>query len=175
MRTFKSLQKKYSNQEIAEGYIFPNVLTKKQRENEDKLLTEFRKKHFNNLTPEQKLTGKMLQLKYQMQDYISTSKYDDSKRFGYFLRKYIDMLERKSKDFAKDIQIKPTELSQLINSHRKPSEKILIRLELHSNKNIPAFHWYKVIEKEKEHQILTDKDIRRQEQKHVRNAFKLAS
>jgi hypothetical protein len=60
-------------------------------------------------------------------------------------------------------------MSQLINDHRSPSENIIIRVELHSNKAIPAIAWYKLIEREKEHYIITNKTIRKQEEKHVSN------
>ncbi|MGB8190668.1 MAG: hypothetical protein WCF67_02060 [Chitinophagaceae bacterium] len=172
---FKELQKKYTNAEIAEAYVFPNVLTKKEHEKEIKLFAEFRQKRLAEMTPEEKLLGKMMQLKLQMQDYIQSKTYRDDKRFGYFLTKYIEMLERKNKDFASDINIKPVELSQLLNHHRNPNIKIFIRLEIHSGNNIPAYMWYKLVEKEKEHVILTDKEIRKQEKRFVRNPLKLAS
>ena len=128
-----------------------------------------------NYTEKQKQEVKLLTLKYQMQDYVSTPKYDRSKHFGYFLQQYIEMLNKKNKEFASDIHIKPTELSQLINRHRNPNDKILIRLELHSNKNIPAYFWYRIVEKEREHEIINNKDMRKQELKYVRNAIKIAS
>ena len=95
--------------------------------------------------------------------------------FGFFLKEYIDLLQIKYKDFADNICIKPVELSHYISNRRKPNEELLIRLEIHSNKNIPAIYWYKILEKENEHEIITDVQIRRQEQKKVKNklAFSL--
>ena len=83
-------------------------------------------------------------------------------------------MNKKNKDFASDIDIDETELSQILNQHRKPREKIIIRLELHSNKTIPAITWFRLLEKEKEHEILTDNSLRRTESRHVKNRLQLS-
>lgn len=51
-------------------------------------------------------------------------------------------------------------LSQYINNHRKPKDEFVIRLELHSNGMIPAISWFKVIQKDKEHEIMTSQELR---------------
>lgn len=174
-KMYKKLRQKYTNEEIAEAYLFPITRPRKEKEKLDKEFGEFLTKLRENRTPEEKLHAKMLQLKYQMQDYVGSKRYDEGKRFGYFLSRYIEMLEKKNKDFAEDINITAIELSQLINNHRNPNIKILIRLEIHSDNAIPAYIWYKVVEKEKAHEIVNNKEIRKQEQKYVRNVVKLAS
>jgi len=82
-------------------------------------------------------------------------------------------MNKKNRDFAKDISIDETELSQVLGGHRKPSEKIIIRLEIHSCKTIPAITWYRLLEKEKEHEILTNKTIRTTERRHVKNKLQI--
>ena len=83
------------------------------------------------------------------------------------------MKYKANKLFAKDIDIDETELSQILNSHRHPSEKTIIRLEIHSNKTIPALSWYKLLEKEKEYELENDMEIREKEVKHVKNKLTL--
>jgi hypothetical protein len=78
-----------------------------------------------------------------------------------------------NKDFAEDIQLDETELSSILNKRRTPSDKTFIRLELHSNSVISAISWFKLLEKEKEYQFYTDKKIRKEEEKNVRNRFVL--
>jgi plasmid maintenance system antidote protein VapI len=90
-------------------------------------------------------------------------------KFSYFLKEYVQLLNKRRKVFAKEININETELSQLLNDHRAPSENIIIRLELHSNKAIPAIAWYKLVEREKEHYIVTNKEMREREEKNVSN------
>jgi hypothetical protein len=176
---YKKLRKKYTDEEIAESYLFPTIKSKKQEEKDAREFGAYLTKLRAQRTPEQqwffRMLPKMTQLKKEMRDYVNVKQNDNGKRFGYFLSKYIEMLEKKNKDFAKDISIKPTELSQLLNHHRNPNIKILIRLEIHSDNNIPAYLWFKVLEKEKEHEIVGNKELRKQEKKYVRNIVKLAS
>ena len=174
-KMYNKLRKKYTDEEIADAYLFPPPKrSKKEQEKLDKEFGEHLAKVRANRTPEEKLSIKMFQLKLQMHDYVKANIHDEGKRFSYFLTKYIEMLEKKNKDFAKDISITAVELSQLLNNHRNPNIKILIRLELHSNNGIPAYLWFKVLEKEKEHEITNSKELRKQEMKYVRNVVKLA-
>jgi transcriptional regulator with XRE-family HTH domain len=174
-KMYQKLRKEYTDEEIADAYLFPPPKrSKKEQEKLNKEIGEALTKLRESRTPEEKLEAKIFQLKLQMRDYIKSTEYYEGKRFGYFLTKYLEMLEKKNKDFAKDISITPVELSQLLNNHRNPNIKILIRLELHSNNGIPAYLWFKVLEKEKEHEIMNSKELRKQELKYVRNIVKLA-
>lgn len=176
---YKKLRKEYSEEEIAEAFLFPITRSKKAEEKRHKEIGEALTKLRANQTPEEKSyiqkVVKMTQLSMQMTDYINSKTFDNTKRFSFFLQKYIEMFNKKNKDFAKDISITAVELSQLLNNHRNPNIKILIRLELHSNNDIPAYLWFKVLEKEKEHEIINNKEIRKQESKYVKNIIKLAS
>jgi hypothetical protein len=42
-----------------------------------------------------------------------------------------------------------------------------IRLEIHSNNAIPATYWFKLVQKQKEFELKTDKELRRRENKFV--------
>jgi hypothetical protein len=114
-----------------------------------------------------KLITKLLQLKFVMEDYIMQKEYKEDFDFSYFLVEYIDRLEVKKKEFAQEIYVNPTELSQIINRHRSPNEKFIIRLEIHSNKNFPAIIWSKIIEKERIFRLQNDTKLRLSESKHV--------
>lgn len=109
----------------------------------------------------------LLQLKFQLEDYIESKKYDEEIHFGYFLKRYIDILQVKRKDFAGDISIDETMLSQLINMHRTPPDYISIRLELHAGNIIPADYWFRLVGKQREFQIKTDVSLRSRERKFV--------
>lgn len=163
------LTDKYADKELAESFVFRNKLTATQKAESDLVLAEKRKEIQDSVTSKQVLLSRLLQLKYQIEDYLENSDYNTSLSFGYFLRSYLKTLNKKNKEFADDIDIAETELSQILNKHRNPSEKVIIRLELHSNKILPAIIWYRLIEKEKEHEILTNSDLRAKEKNHVRN------
>lgn len=168
------LSKKYSNKELAESFVFRHNLTKKQKQAADKELLEARKTALGKMTPEQKLWTSLLQLRFQIEDYAKASAFNTNFQFGHFLREYLKFLNKKDKDFASDIHIHHTKLSQIINNRTIPSEKFIIRLEIHSNKAIPAIAWYRLLEKQREHKIATDLGIRRNQSKYVKNKVHLA-
>ncbi len=166
---------KLSNEELVEAFIFPREepTTEKEKQEEEEFWQE-RRKQFENRTPEQKIFAKLLQLKFQLEDYIGGNDYKAALNFGYFLNEYVNRQEKPDKEFAADIDVKPAVLSQYLNNHRKPTEKFVIRLELHSNGMIPALSWFKLLQKDKEHEIMTDTSIRKEESKHIKNRLEFA-
>ena len=162
-------KQKLTLEELADAYVFPVTLTEAQQAEAAIQLAAARKKSQQEMTSKQRIELQLLQLKFQLEDYISSKEYDPAINFGQFLKRYIDILQLKRKTFAEDISIDETMLSQLINMHRTPPDYISIRLEIHSNNIIPADRWFKVIGLQKEHQIKTDKSLRKKERKYVHN------
>lgn len=163
------LNTKYTEKELADAFVFRNKLTPNQKADSELQMNEMRKAIQSSISPNQVLLSRLMQLKYQIEDYLENPNYDVERSFGFFLRSYLNFLNKKNKEFAKDIDIAETELSQILNQHRKPSEKLFIRLELHSSAIIPAITWFRLSEREKEHEILTDNNLRIKEKSHVRN------
>lgn len=163
----KKLFEQYTPEELAESFVFPVKLTKKQREARQKIRAE--------LTPQQKMQMDMVMLKLRMDDALKVKGFNREHSFGNFLRQYIKIIGLKHKTFAAEISITPAELSQLINGHRNPNEIILIRLEIHSGKLFPAITWYKLLEKEREHVLRTDTVLRKKERKNVKHSLAFAS
>lgn len=168
------LNEKYTDKELADSFVFRNDLSQKEKEQADIDLKEMRNKLRGEVSSEKRLLGNLLQLKYQIEDYLKSPNYDSKQSFGFFLRSYLDILNMKNKEFARDISIAETELSQILNQHRKPNEKIIIRLEIHSNKIIPAITWYRLLEKQRAYEILTNKKIRIRERSNVSNILKVS-
>jgi len=168
MKTNK-LNAKYTSGELADAFVFRNELNEKQRTEATIQLAEARKAAKAALTDKQELYARVLQLRFVMEDYLNSSKYDKDLTLAHFLRKYIRLNYKTNKNFAKDIQLDETELSLILNKHREPSEKTIIRFELHSNNAIPAVNWYRLLEKEKEFQLKTDVKLRAKEEKFVKN------
>jgi len=166
---------KFSNKELAEAFIFPSKAPADVKEKrEEEAFWQERRKQFSNRTPQQQVYDKLLQLKFQLEDYISSNQYHDVMNFSYFLTEYVNRQDKKDKEFAAEIDIKPAVLSQYLNNYRKPPEKIVFRLELHSNGMIPAVAWYKLLQKDKEHEIMTNAGIRKKESKHIKNKLEFA-
>ncbi len=155
--------------EAVRSFVFPIVLNEEQKKQASEMLKIARRKSQAQITLEQKIVADLLQLRFQLEDYINNQDFELNKRFGPVLKIYLQILKKKRVDFAREIDIHETLLSQLINSRRRPNENIMIRLELHSNKCIPADYWFRLVEKERIHEIRTNKRLRKEEKVHVSN------
>ena len=127
----------------------------KERESEATALMEARLMRMKNLSRDQIIRAKLLQLKLKMEEYIKEPVYSNQNYFTEFLKEYIDIIYPKRSLFAKDIDIAPVSLSQVINNHRAPKEEFIMKLMIHSEKvykNICAFQkriWFQVYYHEK--------------------------
>ena len=173
MMNIKKALKKYTPEEIADAFVFPVTLTAKQQQEAATQLSEHREKQRAGMTDAEKMHFKLSQLKFRLEDYINSEQYDPQYSFGYFLEQYLEITNRKKKEFAGDIQIHETQLSQILKGRRYANDSIMIRLELHSNNIIPAIAWFKLLEKEKGHQLKTDRSLRDKERQYVTNNMQL--
>jgi hypothetical protein len=108
------------NQELAANYVFPTKVSKKSKKEIDDELMQVLSKRRNDRNPEDRLRASLLQLRFQIEKYLNESSFDSEKTFGAFLKLYIQELNIKQQEFAKDINVKPAELSSYINNHRTP-------------------------------------------------------
>lgn len=129
--------------------------SKNEKETEATALMEARLKRMKNLSNEQIVKAKLMQLKLKMEEYLKKPVYDKQNYFSEFLKLYIDSIYTRRSDFAQDIDIAPVSLSQVINKHREPKEEFIMKLMIHSEKaykNVCEFHkktWYQVYYHEK--------------------------
>lgn len=174
MKSYKEIERKYTPQEIAESIVFTGTKNTKEREAVLSEFRDFRKGISDKQSEKSKTISLLLQLKFLIEDYLNTESFNKNYYFGYFLKEYIARLEKKNKEFAAEIDVDPTELSQVINKHRKPTDKLIFRLEIHSNKNFPALMWFKLLEKERAYEILHNKGIIESEKKHVKRKLRFS-
>ncbi|MEO7212962.1 hypothetical protein [Mucilaginibacter sp.] len=169
----KKVIEQYTRDEIAEAFVFPVKLSPKQQLEANIQLNNHRANRRAAMTGPEQLNLKLIQLKFRLEDYIDGENYNPQYTFGYFLELYLQLTDRKKKEFAADIQIHETQLSQILKNRREPNESLMIRLELHSNNTIPAIDWFKLLEKEKGHQLKTDKTLRDKESQYVKHSLQL--
>ena len=166
---------KKKNMTDTEYGIDSRYKSNKERQSEAATLMEARLKRMRNL-PKDKITkAKLLQLKIKMEEYIKNPVYDNHNHFSDFLKLYVDSVYSKRSDFAKDIDIAPVSLSQIINNHREPKEEFIMKLMIHSEKvykNVCDFHkkiWYQVYFHQKICDTMSNQEQWRPEiEKHVR-------
>ncbi len=141
--------------EDAEYGVDSRYKSNKERESDAAALMEARLKRMQNLSKNQIIRAKLMQLKLKMEDYLIKPVYDNHNYFSEFLGTYIDTIYSKRSEFAKDIDITPVRLSQVINNHREPKDEFIMKLMIHSEKvykNICDFHmktWFQVYFHEK--------------------------
>lgn len=129
--------------------------TKKEQEQDSVALMQARLERMKNLSKDQILRAKLLQLKLKMEDYLKKPVYDNQNHFAQFVEFYVDAIYSKRNDFAKDINVTANFLSKIINSHREPKEEFILKLMIHSEKtfeHVGEFHkkmWYQVYFHEK--------------------------
>ena len=174
MKSYKEIEKKYTPEEIAESIVFPGTKDTKEREAILSEFRDFRKSISDKQSEKSKTISLLLQLKFLIEDYLEANSFNKNYYFGYFLKEYIARLEKKNKEFAAEIDVYPTELSQVINKHRKPTDKLIYRLEIHSNKNFPALMWFKLLEKERAYELLHNRGMIENEKKHVKRKLEFS-
>ncbi len=136
----------------------------KEQRNDARLLMEQRKQRMSKLSQVDVFKAKLLQLKLQMEEFLKSPVYDNKSHFTAFLETYIDTLYDKRSEFAKDIDITPVSLSQVLNSHREPKEEFMLKLMVHSErafKLIGSFHkkiWYQVYFQEKINETMASQE-----------------
>ncbi|HWK05823.1 MAG TPA: hypothetical protein VNS58_19415 [Puia sp.] len=174
MKSLKKIEKEYTPEEIAESFVFPGPQAPKDREALLEAFRKHRKKVSDKQSERTKLISQLLQLKFLIEDYIKTDKFNKDYSFGYFLKEYITRLEKKNNQFAAEINVDPAELSQVINKHRRPTEKLIFRLEIHSNRNFPALMWFKVLEKDRAYELKHNREIIDSEKKNVKEKLEFS-
>ena len=169
-KEYKTLLSKYGPEELAASFVFPKKTTVRQNKQSAETLKAVLAKRRSSISKNDQLMASLLQLRFQIEDYVNTNIFDKNKTFGYFLKSYITILDKKRHIFADEIDIKATELSQYINNHRSPPQPVIIRLEIHSQNIIPAILWYRLAESEKLHELMSDKSIRHEQKRFVKKA-----
>lgn len=171
----KELFEQFTPEEIADAFVFPSDLSEAEEKASRAELMEVLKIRRAAMTDQTKKELNLLQLKFQMQDYVKSEEYDERFSFASCLRRYIRINYKSNKDFAEDIHLKDTELSQILNHHRMPTENTMVRLEIHSDNCISALLWLKISQKEKEFRLQYNTDLRKEQGKYVRNRFQFAN
>ena len=164
-KVFEEMKKKYTLEEIAESMFFPGKEpTPEEHVEFVKLRMELREK----TTPEQRIEGRIFALKYDIKECVELKK---DTPFSHFIQKYLNITNKKQKDFADDLSINPSTLSRILNGKENIGKSLAYRLEKHSGKIIPAIYWWKLAQREIEQDILTNVIDREREAKMVKNAF----
>jgi hypothetical protein len=138
--------------------------SQEDKQKEGLALMEARRMRMSNLSQQDVLRAKLMQLKLQMDEYLIASENNKEYQFTSFLQTYIDTIYDKQQDFALDLDITPVSLSQILNNHREPKEEFFKKLMIHSErvfKAIKGFHkqsWYMIYYSDKINETMAHQD-----------------
>jgi plasmid maintenance system antidote protein VapI len=156
---------------MAEDFVFPHELSEIQKAEADLELKRLRLLRLGQMSDKQRVYAGLLGLKYQIEDYLQIGKYGEQFSFGMFLKKYLDILGLKQKDFANEISLHPSKLNQIISGKVNLNTALVYRLERHSGGLIPATYWWNLHAKKVENTISNDQNNRINEAKFVKHAL----
>lgn len=169
---YKELSKKYSDEEIAESFVFPDELTGQEKYEADKEFRRLRFELLKNQTEGERIFSEFLRLRILIEDYLKSEPFHKTKNFGSFLNDYISIIRKSKKEFAQDLNIHYTRLSRILNNREEPNIEVCYRLEKHSGELTSALLWWKLMIKKQEHLIQQDHETRKIEAAKVKNEFK---
>lgn len=174
-KIYQQLREEFSDEEIAAGYIFPDDLDQKEKEEIEREFKKLRLKALRERTEEQRLLSELMRMKLLMRDYFERGGFEDEFSFSKQLEQYIKILGRNQKEFAAEIDLHPTKLSRLLNDRENPNVELTYRLEIHGGNIIPAIYWWKLHAKRIEEDVRTDKESRKIESEKVRNQLRFSA
>ncbi|TKC63634.1 helix-turn-helix transcriptional regulator [Pedobacter hiemivivus] len=172
--SIKKILTELSPEEIVEAYVLPVEMTKAESAAADDELAAARAKRRAQQTFEQKAYERIMLLITRLDDYVHSPDYLPELNFGYVLKEYLELQNKKQNEFAREIDINAGVINQYIHHHRIPNESMFIRFEIHSRNLISAVQLHKLVEKEKQYQISNDIDLRKREAQHVSKTLILA-
>ena len=172
-KVYKELQQQYSEEEIADSFVFSIELPASEQEAAHREFLELRMKSYEEVTEEEKLKSKLFVFKTRLQEYFASKVYSNEYSFGSQLKKYVELIGRNQSEVAGNISVHKARLSRIINDKEGPNTDLMYRLEEHSSGEIPAYYWWKLYARQLEHKIRTDIAKRQEEARKVNNPLSL--
>lgn len=167
---YQQLSKKYTDEEIAESFVFSIDLTKEEQQALQKEAYALRMKQRTAMSSEEEMYAALMQLKYQMISYIE-QEYNAESSFSICLERYINIIRKTKNELAQDIGTSVSKLGKLLSGEKEPDRGFLFRLESHSNGLVPALLWWKLAMKKQEHEIERDEKERKEAYAKVKNSI----
>lgn len=165
---YNELRKTYSDEELAESFIFSVEPSAEERAE----FLRLRLERLKNMSEYELIASALFAFKLKIQDYLKRTRFANEFSFANQLREYVRLSGRSNTEIADNLDIHKTKLSRLINGREKPNTELMYRLEEHSGGEIPAHYWWRLHAKEPEHQLRTDFEKRSAEAGKVENPLK---
>ena len=172
-KIYEEVSKKYTDEEIVEGFVFNESLSASEQKEVDEEFRKIRLERLKSMTDQERLVSNLWRLKYQIKMYLESGDYKEEYSFANQLRRYIEVTQRNNKEIAEDLGIHPTKLSRILHGRENPNVELMYRLEKHSSEEIPAYYWWRLYSRELENTIRTDLSKKVSEASKVKNALEV--
>ncbi len=172
-QTYQELSKEYSDSEIAESFVFSSKLPETQQQSAEADFLKLRMAARENMSDDARLRSQLFTFKLSLRDYFSSPKFDEQFSFAQQIKRYISITGRSNNEIADNLNVHKTKLSRLVNGKEKPNTELMYRLERHSEGEIPAYYWWRLLAKELEYKLKTDHNKREEEASKVSNPLSL--
>lgn len=170
---YAELRKQYTDQEIAESFVFPSQLTPEQRKQEyDRLDRLFRAKA-NNRSEAEIIRSGVTEMYFRFLQYLRQPKFQELFSFAHQLREYLHTTRRNQKQFGAELDLEKSKLSKLLNGKANPTPALCFRLEKHSDGLLPARLWYRLHLRELEHRMMQNEELKQAEFEKVKTTVSL--
>ena len=167
MKSKKEVFTELSKDELAMSFVFRTKQSIGAKKKDSNAIGDLKMAKVSHPTEIKEIISALLRFRFKIEDYLNSEEFDQNLTFSACLKEYIKLIHKKQKEFASDINMQQTELSQIINKHRKPPHGFVVRLEIHSSGAIPAQYWNKILNKENEFELLNDPAVWATESKNV--------
>jgi plasmid maintenance system antidote protein VapI len=168
-KLYHELSEQFTDQELAEGYVFPVELEEEEKEAIEAEFRALRFKALKERTEEQRLLSALMRMKLLIKDYFESGNFDKEFSFSNQLEQYIKLIGRSQKDFSEEIDLHPSKLSRILHGRDNPSNELIYRLEKHCGNIIPAIYWWRLYAKQQEDELKTNEAQRNIEWGKVKN------
>lgn len=172
---FEKLSRRYSPEELAEGYVFPTELSEAEARALREEIRRVREERLRQSGEKERIFADLVRLKLQMRDYIQDRHFDPDMHFGSFLGEYLRIIGRSQKDLAADIGIHPSRFNRILHDREDPNIELVYRLEKHSDRVLPALLWWRLLVKKQEYHLKIDEQARERAARKVKNELKLSA
>jgi len=170
-KNYKKATKDLTKAEIAESIVIPN--SKSISKKNHQAFLEKRLNLMKSRTKDEITISSILQFKYEVEMYLELGKFDSEYSFSNCLKRYMQIINRSSKDLTEELSIHKTKLSRILNDREDANLKLGYKLEKHSGQLLPVLFWWKLILLKKEDEIISNKKARKEASRNIKSVVKL--
>lgn len=168
-QAYHKLKEQFSIEELADAVMLPEELTASEEAQAHKTFADLRMQRKASMSDKEQLLSSLLHFKHKLRRYLEQN--SEYFKFGELLIYYIKLIGRTQREFAEEIGLHSSRLNRIIKGKEKIGISIAYRLETHSGDIIPAILWWKVLQREIEEEILTEKKAREIERQFVKKVI----